>query len=62
MFAFFLGLGVWAYFLPEGALEKARVDNSQSKWNTCQDVVNEAVPDPNDTEQRSALMKDCFEN
>lgn len=34
----------------------------QRKWDSCLEVVNKAIPDPNATEERSALLKTCYEN
>lgn len=32
------------------------------KWDRCLDRVNQIAPDPNDTEERSLIMKQCYEN
>lgn len=37
-------------------------DIQDPKWDRCLDRVNQVAPDPNDTEERSLIMKQCYEN
>lgn len=32
------------------------------KWDRCLDRVNQVAPDPNDTEERSQILKECYNN
>jgi hypothetical protein len=39
--------------------EKERV--KQHRWDNCVDSVNQAIPDPNATEERAEFLKTCYE-
>lgn len=52
----FIVMGVAAFAPSEK--EKAQ----QERWDNCVVSVNKAIPDPNDTEARSALLKTCYES
>ncbi len=32
------------------------------KWDRCMERVNQIAPDPNDTEERSQILKECYNN
>lgn len=36
-------------------------DADTAKWDTCVSAMQEAYPDPNETEGRSAFLKSCYE-
>ncbi len=37
----------------------AKID---TKWDACLEMVNKAIPNPNDTNDRAGLLQNCYEN
>lgn len=49
-------VGVSSFFTSENKVEKTQKD---LKYLTCVEEMQKAIPDANDTEARSAFLKDC---
>lgn len=62
-FILIIVLWVGAYLLI-GAVEKGKQKQEalDLKYDNCVTEMQQAIPDPNETDQRSTFLQECYEN
>ena len=60
LIASFIFIGVMVFMVLAFIGQNKQLDLDQARYNLCVEVMREAIPNPNDTDERSTFLQDCY--